>query len=166
MTISLIVAHDKNRAIGKNNELPWHLPDDLRWFKNKTLGHTIVMGRKTFDAIGNKPLSKRRNIVITRNKEFNAEGIGVVYGIKEALDLAREHGEDEVFIAGGQQIYEQFLPLADKLYITLVNAEIEDADAFFPDFIDHQWEINFKAFHPADEKHAYDFTFTILDRKD
>lgn len=130
--ISIIAAIGKNNAIGRKNQLLWHLSEDLKHFKAITTGHTIVMGDRTFDSIG-RPLPNRRNIVVTRNKDFKAEGCEISYSLEEVLDWAKKVPE-EVFIIGGGQVYAQALPHADKLYLTLVEDSPEDADTFFGDY--------------------------------
>jgi dihydrofolate reductase len=129
MIISIIAAVSNNNVIGKDNKLPWHLPGDLKRFKELTTGHTIIMGRKTFESIG-RPLPSRRNIVVTRNKDYKADGVEIIHSIKEALDLVKN--EDEVFIIGGEEIYKLALPMANKIYLTRINKEY-DGDAFFPE---------------------------------
>lgn len=138
MKISMIAAiASGNRALGKNNRLIYHIPEDLKRFKDLTTGHPIIMGRKTFESIG-MPLSNRRNIVITRDEEFMADGVVVVHSLEEALGLVQN--EDEIFIIGGGQIYQEAIKLADKLYLTIVegNPEVDPdligADTFFPDY--------------------------------
>lgn len=126
--ISLIVAHDKNHVIGLNNEMPWHLPGDLAYFKKTTMGKPIIMGRNTFESIG-RPLPGRRNIVITRNTAYTAEGIEVVHSVEDALELVKD--QEEIMVIGGQQIFTEVLPLADRLYITKIDFEFE-GDTFFP----------------------------------
>lgn len=128
--ISLIVAHDKNRVIGYENKMPWHLPGDLQYFKEMTMGKPIIMGRKTFESIG-RPLPGRRNIVITRNKQYNSDGIETVSSLDEALMLTKN--DEEVMIIGGEQIFRLALPLANRLYITQINAEF-NGDTFFPSY--------------------------------
>ena len=144
MKVALIVALAKNHTIGCNNQLPWHLPEDLAHFKSVTMGKPIIMGRKTFDSIG-RPLPGRINIVITRQANYRPQGVYPVTGLREALKLAEnvlaERGwpsVEEVMIIGGEQIYRQALPLADRLYLTRVDAEIE-GDAFFPPIEPEQW---------------------------
>ncbi|MBZ5202619.1 dihydrofolate reductase [Planomicrobium chinense] len=129
--ISLMVAHDPNRVIGKDNQLPWHIPEDLAYFKKHTIGKGIVMGRNTYESIG-RPLPKRRNIVVTRNPEYRADGIDVVHNLDEAIRLAKEQDE-EVMVIGGEQIFRTILPQADRLYITLIKQEF-DGDTFFPEY--------------------------------
>jgi dihydrofolate reductase len=128
--ISLIVAHDKNRVIGYENKMPWHLPGDLQYFKEMTMGKPVIMGRKTFESIG-RPLPGRRNIVITRNEHYNADGIEVVSSLDEALQLTKD--AEETMVIGGEQILRLALPLADRLYITLIDAEFK-GDTYFPDY--------------------------------
>lgn len=132
--ISLIVAHDRNRVIGYENKMPWHLPGDLQYFKEMTMAKPIIMGRKTFESIG-RPLPGRRNIVITRNTAYSADGIEVVGSLDEALQLAGD--VPEIMIIGGAQIFEQAMPIADKLYITLINHAFT-GDTYFPSY--DQWQ--------------------------
>lgn len=134
--INIIVAHSMNRVIGMDNKLPWHLPGELQYFKQITSGHTVIMGRKTYESIG-KPLPNRRNIVITRNKEYAAEGVEIVHSLEEALKLSES--AQERFIIGGAQIYEEALNIADRLYVTLVYGHFE-GDAHFPYYYDdYNW---------------------------
>lgn len=158
--ISLVVAISKNNGIGKNNQLLWHLPNDLKFFKRTTSGHTVIMGRKTYESIG-KALPNRRNIVITRQLDFHPENVEVVNSLEQALQACQSN--EEVFIIGGAEIYKQTLPLADRLYLTKVNVELE-ADAFFPTIQLDEWNIVEHESHIADEKHAYDYEFFILER--
>lgn len=130
--ISIIVAIGKNRELGKNNKLLWHIPADMKRFKEKTRGHAVIMGRKTFESIG-KPLANRTNIVITRNRLLHREGVIVAYSLEEAINIARKHEKEEIFIIGGAQIYSQAISLADKLYLTIVKGKY-DADVFFPEY--------------------------------
>lgn len=132
VTISIIAAIDENNALGKDNKLLWHIPEDLKRFKDLTSGHPIIMGRRTFESIG-KVLSGRLNIVVTRSSVFVAEGAMIRHSLEEALELAKNSGQDEIFIIGGAQIYRQALPLTDKLYLTLVPGK-HDADAYFPEY--------------------------------
>ena len=137
MIISIIAAVSDNNVIGKNNKLPWHLPEDLKRFKEVTSGHTVIMGRKTYESIG-RPLPNRVNIVITRNKDFKPKGVKVVHSIEEALSLASEAGETETFIIGGAEIYKQALPLANKIYLTRINKNYK-GDAYFPE-LGKEWK--------------------------
>jgi len=132
MKISMISAIAENRAIGKNNQLLWHIPEDFKHFKETTTGHAMIMGQKTFESIG-RPLPNRMNIVLTNDKNFSFDGVVVCYSIPEALKKAEETGEQEVFIIGGGSIYKQFIDLADKLYLTIIEGNFE-ADTFFPDY--------------------------------
>lgn len=160
MCLSVIVAIDQKNAIGKDNRLLWHLPADLQHFKRITSGHTIIMGRKTYDSIG-KPLPNRRNIIISRNKNLTIAGCDVVGSLDDALSLCRE--EKEVFIIGGAEIYRQALPLASKLYLTCVEMEA-DADTFFPAIDPDEWQIVSEEKHAADEKNKYSYHFKVLEK--
>lgn len=160
--ISIIVAAAENNAIGKDNQLLWHLPNDLKFFKRMTSGHTVIMGRKTFESFG-KPLPNRRNIVITRQPGYKLDGAEVVHSLDEALGLAGKEVE-ELFIAGGAQIYKEALPITDKFYLTRVHESFE-ADAFFPEFDENDWQLVSREDFEADEKHAYGYSFLIYIRK-
>lgn len=162
MLISIIVAMDRNRLIGAQGTIPWRLPADLRWFKKVTMGKPIVMGRKTYESIG-KPLKGRRNVVLTRDRQYSAPGCIVVHSVEEAIN-ASENGE-EVMIIGGAQLYGQFLPLSERLYLTRIEATFE-GDTYFPDFSEEEWVIVFEEEHEADERNPYPFRFQILERKD
>lgn len=162
MIISLIVAMDRNRGIGVNNTLPWRLSADLKMFKQLTMGHHIIFGRKTYESIG-KPLPGRTTIIITRNIQYNAEGCIVVQTIEQAIDVARNAGEEECFICGGAEIYNQSLDVADKLYLTEVHADVH-ADTFFPQIGEQEWQTISKQDFPSDEKNQYDFTFRTLEK--
>jgi dihydrofolate reductase len=155
MKVSILAAVAANGVIGRDNDLPWHLPADLRRFKETTVGHTIVMGRKTYDSIG-RPLPKRRSIVVTRNRQLQIDGVDVVHSIEEALDLAA--GEGVVFIIGGATIYHAAMTLADELAITHVHAEV-DGDTGFPRIDSDTWVEVDREDHPADDRneHAYSF---------
>lgn len=162
MIISIIVAAAKGGVIGKTNALPWYLPAEMAYFKQKTMGHPIIMGRKTHESIG-RSLPGRYNLVITRNKKYIAEGCEVANSLKQALEKARNSpGSDEVFIIGGAEIYKQALPKADRIYLTKVNAEI-DGDKFF-NFDEAEWKQTFSEKHQKDEKNKYDYEFTTWQR--
>ena len=161
MTVSLIVAASTNNVIGSDGELPWHLPDDLRNFKRLTTGKPIVMGRKTFDSIG-KPLPDRRNVVITRDPDCVAAGCDVVTSPEAALELL--HNAAEVMIIGGSQIYGAFLPLADRVYLTRVHAEV-DGDAVFPDLDENEWTLVSSESHGADDAHRFAFDCMVFERR-
>jgi len=161
MIISIVVAVAENNAIGKENKLLWHLPADLRHFKEVTTGHTIIMGRKTYDSVG-KPLPNRRNIVITRKNGLEIPGVEVVHTLEEALALCDEH--EEVFIGGGAEIYKMAMSMTDKIYLTVVKG-IFDADTFFPEIDPNNWEETESISFEADEKNAFGYTFSTLIRK-
>lgn len=162
MIISLIVAADEHNGIGKNNQLLCHLPADLKYFKQTTSGHHIVMGRKTYDSIG-RPLPNRVNMVITRNSLLNLPGCVVVADLKQAIDYAAQNGETELFITGGGTIYEQALPMAHRIYLTRIHHNF-DADTFFPVVEPTSWKELSNEFHEKDEKNVYDYTFQVLEK--
>ena len=164
MIISLVVAASDNNVIGKNNQLLWHLPKDMKFFKNVTWAMPVVMGRKTFEAIGNKPLSGRKNIVITRQQGWKADGVSVVNSVDAAVALAEELNYKEIFIIGGGQIYMIAFDQANKIYMTRVHAELE-GDTYFPVIEKDDWKLVSKTDNPADEKHAYAFSFQLWERK-
>ncbi len=163
MDKSIIVAMSENRAIGLAGGLPWHLSPDLRRFKKLTMGHHLVMGRRTFESV-RVPLPGRRIIVLTRQPHYAAPGVQVAASLEEALGLAEAAGEDEVFIGGGAEVYARALPLADRMYLTLVHALFE-ADTFFPDFDGNAWEETWREHHPAVEGQPLAFTFIDLARR-
>jgi dihydrofolate reductase len=161
--VSLLVAMDERRGIGIENRLPWRLSADLRQFKALTMGHHLIMGRKTFESIG-RPLPGRTSIVVTRNPAFLPKGCLLANSLESALDLARARGEDEAFVIGGGQIFARALPFADRIYLTQVHATGK-ADVFFPEFSLEDWvELNSYE-HPADEKNEHAFTFRLLERR-
>ncbi len=151
-----------DRVIGVENRLPWKLPADMKWFRKHTLGKPIVMGRKTFESFGAKPLPERRNIVITRDPDYRAEGALVVHSVDEALQAAGD--AEEVMIIGGASFYEQMLPRADRLYLTFVHANLT-GDAWFPAFDPADWQEVYREDRPADAKNPHDISFVILERK-
>lgn len=163
MIISLIVAMDEKRGIGKAGKLPWRLSSDLKTFRELTMGHHLIVGRKTFESIG-KPLPGRQMIVVSRDRGFKPEGCLVAGSVQDALNIAQEHGETELFVIGGAEIYSQTLQAADRLYLTQVHAEV-DADTFFPELNFEQWNPADSSFQLADDKNEYAFTFTVLIRK-
>jgi dihydrofolate reductase len=155
MKISIIAAIGKNNELGKNNQLLWKLPLDLKHFREITSGHPVIMGRKTFESIG-RPLPNRKNIVITRDESYSREGVSTVHSLKEALDLVQN--EEEVFIIGGAEIYKQSIDLANKLYITHVDAETKDADVFFPTIGDFWGKISEERYAKNEEnEHSFSF---------
>ena len=160
MRLSIVVAMDDNRLIGSKNQLPWHLPADLAYFKKLTTGKSILMGRKTYDSIG-RPLPNRRNIVITRNSNISIPGCEVVSSIDHALELTKE--DPEVMVIGGASLCEQLLPKINRLYITKIDGEFE-GDVFFPKYDDFDWlEVSCES-HPKDNSNAYSYKFIVLDR--
>ncbi|MEM9417024.1 MAG: dihydrofolate reductase [Bacteroidota bacterium] len=160
MLKSIIVAKAQNNAIGKDNQLLWHLPQDMKHFKQTTMGHHMIMGRKTFESIG-RPLPGRELIVVTRNPDYHAPGCKTVGNIEEALAWAEQAGEPEVLIAGGEEIYRATLPLTDKIYLTEVKTVLE-GDTFFPTLDQNKWREMQRTAHPADENHAYAYDFVEL----
>lgn len=159
--ISLVVAAAENNAIGKDNKLLWHLPDDFRHFKNLTTGHSILMGRKTFESFP-KPLPNRRHIVLSRQPNYAPEGADIARDLAQGLSLAKD--QNLLFIIGGAQIYKQAMDIADRIDLTRVHAHF-NADAFFPDIDPSLWERTKSDFHPKDERHAHDFTIERWERK-
>ena len=158
--LSLIVAASENGVIGKNNQLPWHLPADLAWFRQQTSGKPIIMGRKTFESIG-RPLPKRTNIVLSRHP-FNHEGVIWQPSLESAVNFAKDF--DEVMLIGGGELFKQGLPQADRLYLTQVLANIE-GDTFFPTINWQDWRIEFEQLRPADAENPFDCRFLILQRQ-
>ncbi len=159
MKISLIAAIGKNRELGRDNKLLFQIPEDMKFFKEKTTGHAVIMGRKTFDSIG-RPLPNRTNIIISRtpSSELLASNVKTAGSIEEALEIAKEFEEHEVFIIGGEQIYKLAMPFADKLYLTVVNKTVKDADAFFPDYS----EFTKVLFERSSRDKNYSYTFVDL----
>ena len=165
MIVSAIAAVAANRVIGKDNDLVWSLPDDMRFFQQTTTGHHIVMGRKNYESLPAKwqPLPNRTNIVVTRQKDLRIEGVLITHSVQEALDLAREAGETEVFIIGGGEIYEISMPLLDRMYCTEIHSDFE-GDTYFPAFDKSEWKEVSRDFHPIDDRHAHSFDFVIYER--
>jgi dihydrofolate reductase len=168
MKLSLIAAIGKNREIGFGNKLPWRLPDDLKRFKEITRGHAVIMGRKTFESLGEtagvpgRPLPERKNIIVTRDKTYIRHGVDVVHSLEEALKLcANDPGP---FVIGGGDIFSQALPHAEKMYLTHVDTGLP-ADSFFPEFDSREWQIVSEEFHPKDDRHPFGFTFRTYTRK-
>lgn len=153
--ISLIVAMSKNRAIGFENKMPWHLPADLAYFKKVTTGHAIVMGRKTFQSIG-RPLPNRTNLILTRDHSFRAEGCQLIHDIEEVLEKAKK---EDLFVIGGAEIYQQFLPYAEKIYSTQILEDFH-GDTFFPQLTE-EWQLVSTEKHGQDEKNRYKYEFQI-----
>lgn len=161
--LSVVVAVARDNAIGRNGDLLCHLPADLRHFKNLTSGHTVVMGRRTFDSLPKGALPNRRNIVITRNPAFSAPGTETAASIEVLPGMIAP--DETVFVIGGEQIYRQLLPLATELCLTRIEASFPDADTFFPVFDENEWEETWREAHEPDEKNAYPYTFLIYRRK-
>jgi dihydrofolate reductase len=160
----MIAAMAYQRVIGKEQKMPWHLPADLAFFKKTTMGSPILMGRKTYESIG-KPLPGRLNLVVTRNHDLKIAGCEVVTSLEQALEVATKKFSqcDEIFITGGSHLYNSFLAQADRLYLTLIDAELE-GDTFFPDYTQYQWHQVERIDHQADEKNIYPYSFITLDR--
>jgi dihydrofolate reductase len=159
--ITLIVAVADNGVIGRDNALPWHLPEDLKRFKRLTMGKPMIMGRKTFESIG-KPLPGRRNIVVTRDPNYHREGVEVVHGTAEAL--AATAGAPELMVIGGAELFRVFLPLAGRIHLTRVHGNIE-GDVVWPALDNRQWEVTGRERHEADDRHAHAMTFEVWEKR-
>lgn len=159
MIISLIVAASNNNAIGKDNQLLWHLPKDMRFFKNTTWAMPVIMGRKTFESMGSKPLNGRMNIVITRQENYQATGVVLANSLSDAYAKAVEADYKEVYVIGGAEIYAQALPFANTIYLTRVDTIIE-GDSYFP-VLDNSWKLASEESFGADQKHAFAFCFQV-----
>lgn len=162
-TIKAIVAVDENGAIGRQGDLLCHLPADMRHFKEMTMGHSIVMGRKTFESFPRRPLPGRQNLVITRSAGWQYPGVTVVHSLEQAIAMAET---DTVFIIGGAQIYEQALPVVDVLHLTLIHARWASADVYFPALDPNQWQEVEREHHTSDHRNAYEYDFITLRRRD
>lgn len=159
----IIVAMDENNAIGKNNKLLWHLPDDLKRFKKLTQNHPVIMGKNTFESLG-RPLPNRLNIVISSNRHYTVpEGVVLTHSLQKAIEIAKKENPDS-FIIGGGILYKQALDSVDVIELTLVHTKIKNADTFFPKLDLSNWKKVYEEFHPADEKHSYDFTFLTFSK--
>ena len=165
MKISMIAAMDRNRVIGKDNDIPWHLPDDFKFFKDTTKHHHVLMGRKNYESLPHKfrPLPDRPNIIITRQKTYTVSGAQVVSSLETALEVARNSKETEAFIIGGGEIYRLGLDVAETIYLTEIDGEIE-GDVFFPFFDKAVWKEVDRRHHPADDRHKYAFDFVIYEK--
>jgi dihydrofolate reductase len=163
MTVSLIVAVSSNGVIGRDGGLPWHLPADLKHFKRTTMGHHLIIGRRTWEEVG-EPLPGRTMVVVTRSRRFAPEGAQVVRSVERALELAAE--DEEPFIGGGSQIYRIALArdLVDRIYLTRIHAEVE-GDTFFPDFDLEEWKLVSEEHHEADDRNEFDYSFLVYERK-
>lgn len=167
--VSMIVAMGRHHEIGRNNDLMWHLPVDMKFFKNTTVNHPVIMGRKNWDSIPLRfrPLSDRPNLVLTQQTDFAAEGAVVVHTLEEAFAWCTAHGYEKAFVIGGAQVYDLALQsgVVDEMYVTRVDAEFGDAHAFFPKFNAEAWDEAVLGKHEKDEKHAYGFTFCLLKKR-
>ena len=158
----MIAAVARNGAIGKANDLPWHLPDDMKYFMQTTKGHHVIMGRKNYESLPEKfrPLPNRTSIVVTRQPGYKAPGCTIVHQIEEGVKIAEESGEAELFIIGGSEIYKLGMPLADQLYLTEIEADIE-GDTFFPFYQKESWHEISRQHHTVDERHQFAFDFVV-----
>ena len=165
MKIAMIAAKTQNNVIGKDNDLPWHLPDDMKFFMQKTTGHHVIMGRKNFESLPPKfsPLPNRTNIIMTRKTDYHPEGTEVVHSLEDALAVAERGGEQEVFIIGGGEIYKLGLDRADILYLTEIKTEM-DGDAYFPEIDLDKWKETARTPHTTDDRHKYAFDFVTYVR--
>jgi dihydrofolate reductase len=163
MKVSIIVAVSSNNAIGKDNQLLWHLPNDMKFFKNATWAMPVIMGRKTFDSLAGKPLNGRLNIVISRQENYTATGATVVHSLQEAIEVAQQNDYKEVFVIGGGEIYKEALQIADKIYLTRVDAAI-DGDTYFPPWDKNGWNLIYTDFHSTDAKHIHSYEFQIWEQ--
>ena len=157
---AIVVAMDRHRVIGKNNQLPWHLPADLKHFKKTTMGHHIIMGRKTFESVG-RPLPGRVNVVISRNPDFRADDVIVVHSLDEAYRVAV--GDEQVFVIGGSEIFREALPGIERLYLTLIDHSFE-GDTYFPELSLDDWILVSREDHQPDEKNRFPYSFVVYDR--
>jgi dihydrofolate reductase len=166
MILSLIAAVGKNGIIGSNGDLPWHLPADMKFFSKTTRGHHVLMGRKNFESIPAKfrPLPGRPNIIVTRNSEYTADGAHVVSSIDAGISYAKHRGEEELFIIGGGEIYQQTIDQAERMYLTHVNAQPE-GETHFPSFDPEEWNKEEILYHPKDDIHNYSFQICVYTRK-
>ncbi|MBK8502261.1 MAG: dihydrofolate reductase [Saprospiraceae bacterium] len=163
MIVSAIAAMSKNRVIGVDNDLPWHLPADMKYFMHTTRGHHVAMGRKTFESMG-VPLKARTNIVITRDLFYTATGILVAHSLHEALEIAAANEETEVFVIGGSEIYSLAIPVLDRIYLTEIDLLIDKGDAFFPNFNVTEWRLVSQEDHEPDDRNRYSYTFKIFEK--
>lgn len=164
MITSLIVAASDNDVIGKDNWMPWDLPAELAYFRSVTRGKTVIMGRKTLEAAG-RPMPKRHNIVISRNKDLRIEGADVVHSIEEALTMAEQDNLEEIFVIGGEQIYRAAMPYAQRIYLTRVHTTVEGGEAFFPQVNPEEWQVVKSERHEADSENPLAFTMLVYERR-
>ncbi len=163
MTVSAIAAIAHNNVIGANNGIPWYLPADLKYFKKTTLGHHVIMGRKSYESIG-RPLPKRTNVIVTRAPFYRVSNCLVVHSVEEGLQLALDNSEEEAFIIGGGEIYQLSMPYIDRLYLTEVDLKIAGT-VYFPEIELDQWKVVWEEAHQPDEKNEWAFVFKVLERK-
>jgi dihydrofolate reductase len=165
MTLSAIVAAAENNVIGKNNFMPWTLPADLKYFKEVTWGQPVIMGRKTFDSMGGKPLPGRRNIIITRQKDWYNSGVEVVHSLSDAVAYARGIADGEIFISGGEEIFRQSMSLLHRIYLTRIHANF-DGDTFFPVLKESEWKMVKNEAHQPDAKNKYAYDFQVWEKQE
>lgn len=161
--ISLLVAMDRNRLIGKDNDLPWKLPNDLKFFKEVSTGHTIIMGRRTYESM-NAPLPNRENVVVTNKENLDAEGCKVIHSLEPVFEWDKDNPDEEYIVIGGSVIFEQVLDRADRMYITWIDESFE-GDTYFPEFDESKWKLTKKEKGKKDDKNPYDYYFCQYDRK-
>jgi dihydrofolate reductase len=161
MTLSCVLAFGENRGLGFGNKLPWHLPDDLKRFKEITRGHSVIMGRKTYESMG-RLLPERKNIIITRDTSYKVEGAKIMHSIEEAIEEVKN--EEEAFVIGGGEIIKLALPYLDRMYLTHVEANFP-ADSFFPEIDWGEWRMVSEELHPKDERHPYNFIYKVYEKK-
>ncbi|MEO9869122.1 dihydrofolate reductase [Ekhidna sp.] len=166
MIVSMIAAMGSNRTIGRDNDIPWHLPDDFKYFKNTTKGHHVIMGRKNWESLSHtfQPLPGRPNIVVTRQSNYKADGAEVISSVDKGLEIARKNNESEVFIIGGGEIYRIGLAMVDRIYLTEINGDF-DGEVTFPEFDKSIWEEESRVHHHADDRHKYSFDFVVYSKK-
>ncbi len=158
MTVSIIVAMTQTGVIGKNGKLPWHISEDFQWFRRHTLEHPVIMGRKTFESIG-RALPQRENIILTRQKNYRADGAIIFHSFEGALSYAKKMKRNDVFILGGKEVFEKALPVAHRIYLTRIRSDFE-GDVYFPSYPEEQFKVSFREEHEG----AIPFTFLILER--
>lgn len=163
LIVSAIAAMSRERAIGREGDIPWNMPADMKYFRETTTGHCVIMGRKSFDAL-KKPLAHRTNIVITRQEGLEFPGCTVVHNIEEAIAFARDSGESEAFVIGGGEIFSQAIPWIDRLYLTEIDCSVPDGDAFFPELDPAEWRTASSVFRASDEKNPFNCVFQVLEK--
>ncbi len=161
--ISFVFAMDRNQLIGKDNDLPWHIPNDFKFFKDTTWGQTIIMGRKTFESFGS-PLPEREHIIITSDQNYSHKGCTVIHSLEEVLALDKNNPEKEWFVIGGSVLFKQMLPFADRMYITFIDHEFE-GDTYFPEYDPSEWTMVSETKGTRDQRNPYDYYFRVYDRK-